>query len=287
MDPGPPSVPPSAVSSAPPADTELIAEDRPCLACGYNLRGLPRGENCPECGQPIARSLQGNLLRFSSPEYIATLHRGTIIVQASLILMVIISVAGIIAVFAVAAAAGPAGANKVQPYVNAANAVLYAMSLVGWWLLSSADPAFVGSENGATARKVVRATVAINAVGQAVTFIVGVPGTAAFLRGKPLTGSDVILLIVSLAAGVAWIVGYFASMRYIGWLAPRFPSERIRDRAKMLMWLGPVLYIFGCGIGQIVLLVLYYNLLDWIRNELKRIRGEQDSGYAAIVPPPL
>lgn len=33
-----------------------IDGDVPCFKCGYNLKGLPRGGNCPECGAPIAGS---------------------------------------------------------------------------------------------------------------------------------------------------------------------------------------------------------------------------------------
>jgi len=28
----------------------VYEHDRPCLGCGYNLRGIPRGGKCPECG---------------------------------------------------------------------------------------------------------------------------------------------------------------------------------------------------------------------------------------------
>lgn len=31
----------------------LIDDDRRCLACGYQLRGLREGQRCPECGRPI------------------------------------------------------------------------------------------------------------------------------------------------------------------------------------------------------------------------------------------
>ncbi len=32
-----------------------IQEDRPCLHCGYNVRGLKMGQKCPECGEVISR----------------------------------------------------------------------------------------------------------------------------------------------------------------------------------------------------------------------------------------
>ena len=34
-----------------------IEGDVGCFKCGYNLKGLPRGGNCPECGGPIRQSL--------------------------------------------------------------------------------------------------------------------------------------------------------------------------------------------------------------------------------------
>ena len=55
---------------------DLTSEDVPCLNCGYNLRGLEEDGQCPECGVPIERSLHGNLLIYSSPEYVSSLHRG-------------------------------------------------------------------------------------------------------------------------------------------------------------------------------------------------------------------
>jgi hypothetical protein len=54
----------------------LATQDVPCLRCGYNLRGLKIDGLCPECGAPIARSLHGNLLGYSAPEYVAKLQAG-------------------------------------------------------------------------------------------------------------------------------------------------------------------------------------------------------------------
>jgi uncharacterized repeat protein (TIGR04138 family) len=36
----------------------IISCDLPCVACGYNLRTLPIEGLCPECGQPVLKTLQ-------------------------------------------------------------------------------------------------------------------------------------------------------------------------------------------------------------------------------------
>ena len=45
-----------------------------------------------------------------------------------------------------------------------------------------------------------------------------------------------------------------------------------------MMWLGPLLFTVGAlciGLGPLVAVVLYWNMLDWVRRDLKRIRAEQ------------
>jgi len=149
------------------------------------------------------------------------------------------------------------------------------MSLVGWWWLSSPDPAYSGSNDGSTARKVVRATVIINAAGTFLPLIFGKANPAVFAQGGLAAPGAALSAAASIASTIAWVVWFFAAMRYLQWLAPRLPNVRVLERAKLMMWLGPVLYTVGmlfCGIGPLVALVLYYNLLDWVRNDLKAIR---------------
>lgn len=45
---------------------ETIEHDLTCTSCGYNLRSLPRASVCPECGRPVAESVQAAVTRFSS-----------------------------------------------------------------------------------------------------------------------------------------------------------------------------------------------------------------------------
>ncbi len=88
--PSPPAVHPANVN----LESDTVGDDAICLQCGYSIRGLPHGGRCPECGTPIQRSLQGNLLRYSSPAYLATLNRGVFLILAAIAAQVICVVGG-------------------------------------------------------------------------------------------------------------------------------------------------------------------------------------------------
>lgn len=57
----------------------LITADRECLGCGYNLRGLPEGGACPECGRTIVARGPGAdepPMSAAPTAYLATLSLG-------------------------------------------------------------------------------------------------------------------------------------------------------------------------------------------------------------------
>ena len=54
-----------------------IDHDLSCMICGYNLRALPPAGLCPECGTDIARSTQGDLLKFADRNWVGSIYRGT------------------------------------------------------------------------------------------------------------------------------------------------------------------------------------------------------------------
>jgi len=257
---------------------------QPCIRCGYDLIALGTGGSCPECGTPIERSMRGDLLRFSAPEYLAGVHRGVFLVQTAIIVTIIgavVLIFGSIVLSALTSGA-PAGGGAVavgrlsftESMLSILALIPTAMSLWGWWLISSPDPGQLSTNTGQTPRRIIRITTAIGAAFMLMdvvfSLLADVGGPSA--EHGPLA---ILSMIGSVAAIVAWCVQYFASMLYIKWLSPRLPSKRIHNRAKLMLWLGPVLYVVGaaaCGIGPLIALILYYNLLEWLRIDLKSIR---------------
>ena len=71
------------------ASTSEITQDLTCAHCSYNLRGLTEDKLCPECATPIAQSLQGNLLRFASPEWVGKLRLGTTLLLWAIVVSVL------------------------------------------------------------------------------------------------------------------------------------------------------------------------------------------------------
>ena len=74
----------------------IVPEDRPCVACGYALRGLPADGACPECGMSIRRSLSGDQLWAADPKWLARIARGQWLVACGMFLSVVGSLVGVL-----------------------------------------------------------------------------------------------------------------------------------------------------------------------------------------------
>jgi hypothetical protein len=258
-----------------PTPEELLErEDIFCVQCGYNLHGLTPAGNCPECGTAVERSLRGNLLLYSSPQYLARLHQGVFLILTAIIAQFTL---GILA-FGLMMAIGVQGGNTalVQLVISGLGILVSIASWYGWWLFSSPDPAFVGLEKGNAARRIVRISVMLT-VGMTVA---QTPLTYAANSGTAVGNAMMaVLILMSLLGLVVSGTMFFASMLYLRWLTPRIPDQRLFDRSKMYMWLLPLLATVGiiaCGLGPLVALVLYWNHFEFIRRHLKRIRLETD-----------
>jgi hypothetical protein len=277
--PEPPPLPPPISYLSTPARPDLATTDVPCISCGYNLRGLSDSGSCPECGTAVARSLMGNMLVFSGPDYVESLRRGATAVWWSLV-FTIVALAFTVIVQAATSSfrPGPYGSpgalDAVAALLNAAVSIAF---YFGWWLLSEPDPAHVGRETGATARRVLRVSAGACAIANVLSTV------AQLVRPALGPGSALAPVMEATAATagvgglVAWIALFFTSIRYVQWLAPRIPDNDLGRSARRLMWLGPLLSILVCVIGWIISLVLYWRLIGTIRRDLAAIRSRQET----------
>ncbi|MFO0859846.1 MAG: hypothetical protein U0570_04755 [Phycisphaerales bacterium] len=256
-------------------DAVILNESKSCIKCGYDLKGLNTSGNCHECGTPVERSLRGDLLRFADDQYRDALFRGVTFIMAGILVSLVLMIIGLLAGALMGRSPG------IMLVINCLGLVGTALGLYGYYHYSTPDPGQLGSNKGESPRRILRVAIWVSAVCSVVAIPLqfafgasanansGTPDNAALAAG-------LLSLLVGLASTVAWIVQFFAAMLYTKWLAPRFPSERILKRASLLMWLGPVLFVFGCGIGGLIALIMYYNMFSWMRKALIAIRAGED-----------
>ena len=185
---------------------EVVREDIACRRCGYNLRGLGEGGQCPECGAPVTMSIQGDLLRYADPRWLAGRWRATRIV-----------VWGQVSTFLLASQVDP-GETSLFALVPMLGAMV---RYWGGWQVTVADP--VGSERGGLRayRWTVRVGLAIPIVWSVVRYFVRV------LSFPPIVGTVCFRLgpVVSLIGAVA----LFAELSYLAGLVERIPDgARVR-----------------------------------------------------------
>ncbi len=271
---------PGPVAPTPPAEPEIpltVPQDALCRGCGYALIGLQISDFCPECGRPVLESVRGDELRFCDPKYLQSLHRGIVLIQASLVSLLIITVLTILVQSVIG---GGLAAQSITSFLSLVPA---AISLAGWYIVSVPDPGVNLEDKGDKPRKVLRIAAIVNAGAALFAGVVGVfaPQTVNFAGGlNQLTPAALLAGVAglaNLASIIAFVIQYFAAMKYLAWLAPRIPNYELQQYVTSKTWLIALLFFPGCclaGIPAIVAIVLYYLLLGRFRIDFKRIRLE-------------
>jgi len=265
-------------AAGPSVSAEAKAEGRPCFKCGYRLRGVPLNGQCPECGSPVADSFRGTLLQFASPEYLATIHSGLSLVLYAILASIVIGVVSIAASLA-ASAVGPGASKAVQAILQIVSLGLAVVTFLGYLRVTEPDPMFTGEEKPESARNIARiaavASIAVAAIQMVLTFV-ATAGSGGLMNW--------LIMGVGLLGFAAWAVQFFAMMNYARWLGERIPDALIIKNATRYRWLLPVLATVGVvliGLGPLIALILYWNLLDRLRKHVKSIR---QTGAPANLP---
>lgn len=126
------------------ADGRLL-DELACRRCGYALRGLLPDGACPECETPIGRSIKGELLCYSDPEWIERVARGGRLLALSIFLFIALPIAALLL-------------ESVMRVVSIglAVAIAKAVQVCGIWLATSPEPAMRDRETFPSARMIAR-----------------------------------------------------------------------------------------------------------------------------------
>lgn len=261
----------------PPVEAVRIGGSVRCIHCRYALVGLAEDGACPECGEPILHTLRGVLALYASDTALASLHRGSAVVLVSALPPMPIAIAMLATVEIVPKWLS---LTLVWACVLAVGAYLF-----GWWLMSAPMSARAQHSEGDRLRSWIRGMLFVHAI------ILGCFGVATFLPdlfwGTPSGATIWAIIGGALLYFAAWIATLVVQMLYLAMLANRVPDARLHDRAKLLVWLGPLLVVLGMVIVlpiALVAFVMCWMLVNRFRIAFKRIRMERMLGANAANP---
>jgi hypothetical protein len=222
---------PAAYPAPPDRDAETVLS---CIACGYDLRGLPFEGRCPECGTPVEVSRRRPLLRHADPRYVRTL-----VIGAGVCLLAVLIDAAMTAVIATwRAYRGPLSLPGVLALRGNVEWITAALHIVATFLITAREWRDEPRERFASVLLIV--VVLWHAATLTFENFISLPRSTARLVWAGL-----------LYTGIAVIVLEAAWYRR---LAGRMPRRAVRTLLTVGMWGIPLVYLVWL-IGIYVLLV--------------------------------
>ena len=151
-------------------EAPAIDHDLSCMSCGYNLRALPPAGLCPECGTDIARSTQGDLLKFADRKWVGSVYRGTCLLTIADGLLVICILAMMVFPLILLWVSNSTGMATFVIVLRVFFIAAMALMILGVWLVTKQEPRVVLTEQAASSRGIARAAVGFMLVPYGMTF---------------------------------------------------------------------------------------------------------------------
>ena len=199
--PAPPAAPVSSDAS------ESVTADLACVGCGYNLRGLRRAGDCPECGKPVAETIKARAGLFGDAAWIRRMAMGCDLLLIAPVWVPVVAVLG----GAMAAALG--ALSHVAATIGFVVLPLGILGVVafGAALLTSPEP---GETDGPArlVRRSARAVMGVAMAGSLLLFVVVFGDVTTkfvllILLGMPLASFLVVVLLNVYCAMIARRMG--------------------------------------------------------------------------------
>ncbi len=267
----PPPLPPDVMPQAttvqpPPLPAPAIVADTPCIGCGYNVRSMELTAMCPECGTPVAATLDGGL-RHAPEDYLRRMVLATRLIHWGMIAYcggaVFFGLLGVLFgdwLSAVGLPAGPMrGSGGGIMLWTLIIVVPVITMLLGFWMFLTPHPGMAENRQPKTARLLTRVAVGIAAVAAlstAGTTIVAATNTGA--TANAMAGMGAVTGCMG-CAGVPLLLGLLLPpLGIVTWLTKLDIDESsaiLAKRAKRLYWLLPVLVVASPVLGYGMLLM--------------------------------
>ena len=250
----------------PPLPAPAIVADTPCVGCGYNVRSMELTAMCPECGTPVAATLDGGL-RHAPEDYLRRMVLATRLIHWGMIAYcggaVFFGLLGVLFgdwLSAVGLPAGPMrGSGGGIMLWTLIIVVPVITMLLGFWMFLTPHPGIAENRQPKTARLLTRIAVGIAAVAAlstAGTTIVAATNTGA--TANAMAGMGAVTSCMG-CAGVPLLLGLLLPpLAIVTWLANLDTDESsaiLTKRAKRLYWLLPVLVVASPAVGYGLFLI--------------------------------
>ncbi|MBN1514655.1 MAG: hypothetical protein JXB13_21750 [Phycisphaerae bacterium] len=217
-----------------------LDQDTPCVACGYNLRGLESGGRCPECATPVAQSLQGHLLRFADRRWFRRIRIGV----ALLIWFSALSCVYYPLIMMRAVAGSSILLGAVARHAKFLLVLMQIAGLAGTFLITSAEPRLAYARDSRVLARAARLCAVIVCVGHGL-----------FLVSQSMAAVAVGAFWSRLGTA-AWVLIFSGTIQHLGQLVYLRRLARRIPHFGLARWTTPVLWGLPISSGMHIAIVI-------------------------------